>query len=416
MSLSTQPYKGTRDFYPDDMRRQKWMFNKLREVVERFGYEEYNAPLLEPLEMYAAKTGEEIVNEQTYTFEDRGGRKVAIRPEMTPSVSRMVAAKRQELAYPLRMYNIGNRLRYERPQRGRLREFWQLDVDLFGAETLNAEVEIISVVDQIMKNFGATEEMYEIRVNSRQLLNKRIEQAGLKSDVKPADALRMIDKKEKLDPSVFQDELAKLVDSPDDLLRFFAEDGATEDYKLLQQKLSQAGIENVRFVPSTTRGFDYYTDIVFEVFDKNPENNRSMFGGGRYSGLVGMFGVEPVEAIGFAMGDVTLMNFLESNKLLPALRPETDVYAVIVGDVLDQAQSIVKDLRGMGVNVALDISGRKLDKQIQTATKKGIRYAMFIGQNEIAENQFKLKDLVEGKEETHSLERLVSVIKDYRNS
>src|SRR5581483_5134221 len=151
MSLSTQPYKGARDFYPEQKRLQKYMFNTWRQVVESFGYEEYDAPIIEPLDIYLAKTGEEIVNEQTYAFTDRGGRKVALRPEMTPTVSRMVAAKRQELAYPLRLFNIGGRWRYERPQRGRYREFYQLDVDLFGVTGLEAELEIIQVADAVLK-------------------------------------------------------------------------------------------------------------------------------------------------------------------------------------------------------------------------------------------------------------------------
>ena len=138
MKLSTQPYKGARDFYPEDKRLQKYMFNTMRKVVERYGYEEYDAPILEPIEMYLAKSGEEIVHEQTYVFEDRGGRAVTIRPEMTPTVSRMVAAKRQELPYPLRWYSIPNLWRYERPQRGRLREHWQLNVDVFGLADLRA--------------------------------------------------------------------------------------------------------------------------------------------------------------------------------------------------------------------------------------------------------------------------------------
>ncbi|MEK7602765.1 MAG: ATP phosphoribosyltransferase regulatory subunit, partial [Patescibacteria group bacterium] len=150
MALSTQPYKGARDFYPEDKRLQKYIFNKWAEVCKLFGYEEYDAPILEPLELYIAKSGEEIVNEQTYTFEDRGGRKVAIRPEMTPTVSRMVAAKRQELSYPVRWYSIPNLWRYERPQRGRLREHWQLNVDVFGIDTIQAEHELILLADKIM--------------------------------------------------------------------------------------------------------------------------------------------------------------------------------------------------------------------------------------------------------------------------
>src|SRR6195952_3453322 len=147
MALPTQPYKGARDFYPADKRLQTFMFTKLRKAVESYGYEEYDAPILEPLELYLAKSGEEIVNEQTYAFEDRGGRKVVIRPEMTPTVSRMVAAKRQELAYPLRWYSIPNLWRYERPQRGRLREHWQLNVDIFGVADNAAELEMVTLID-----------------------------------------------------------------------------------------------------------------------------------------------------------------------------------------------------------------------------------------------------------------------------
>jgi histidyl-tRNA synthetase len=171
MALSTQPYKGARDFYPDDKRMQKYMFGKMREISERFGYEEYDAPILEPTELFASKTSQEIIDEQTYTFTDRGGRSVTIRTEMTPTVSRMVAGRRQELAYPVRWYSIPNFWRYERPQRGRLREFWQLNVDIFGFEGLEAEHETILLADQIMKAFGATEKMYSIKINSRQLID-----------------------------------------------------------------------------------------------------------------------------------------------------------------------------------------------------------------------------------------------------
>src|ERR1700760_3739263 len=161
MALSTKPYKGARDFYPEDKRLQKYMFRIWRKVCERFGYEEYDAPILEPLEIYLAKTGEEIVNDQTYAFEDRGGRHVVVRPEMTPTVSRMVAGRRQELSYPLRWYSIPNLWRYERPQKGRLREHWQLNVDIFGVPGLAAEYEIITMVDAMFKAFNARPEMYE---------------------------------------------------------------------------------------------------------------------------------------------------------------------------------------------------------------------------------------------------------------
>jgi histidyl-tRNA synthetase len=169
-NLSPLPYKGTRDYYPEDKRVQNYIFNTWRKVVESYGYQEYGTPLLEPLEVYMAKSGEELAGEQTYAFTDRGERTVAIRPEMTPSVSRLVAGRRQELAYPARLFSIANFMRYERPQRGREREFWQLNADMFGAEGPAADAEIIILAHDIMEAFGAKDDMYVVRVNDRNLI------------------------------------------------------------------------------------------------------------------------------------------------------------------------------------------------------------------------------------------------------
>jgi histidyl-tRNA synthetase len=198
MALATQPYKGARDFYPEDKRIQKYMFGVIRNSVEKFGYEEYDAPILEPLELYLAKTGEEIVNEQTYAFEDRGGRKVAIRPEMTPTVSRMVAAKRQELAYPLRWYSIPNLWRYERPQRGRLREHWQLNVDIFGLSGIEAEQEIIMVVDNIFQAFKAKRTMYAIKINSRRFSDFLLREFMQFDEVQAYTVSKLVDRMHKM--------------------------------------------------------------------------------------------------------------------------------------------------------------------------------------------------------------------------
>jgi histidyl-tRNA synthetase len=178
--------------------------------------------------------------------------------------------------------------------------------------------------------------------------------------------------------------------------------------------LQKANIDNVVFDPTLMRGFDYYTDTVFEVFDNNPDNNRSMFGGGRYDGLIGQFGVEPVPTAGFGMGDVTLQNFLETHKLLPELRTETDAYVVLVGDVYEKAQKLISELREMGINAAVDISGRKPDKQLKTAVKKGIHFAIFIGEKELEDDQLVIKNLHTGEEQRHSVQRAVSILKDYR--
>lgn len=433
MALSTQPYKGARDFYPEDKRIQNYMFKTMRKVAKRFGYEEYDAPILEPLDLYRAKTGDEIVNEQVYSFTDRGDREVAIRPEMTPTVSRMVAAKRQELGYPVRWFSIPNLWRYERPQRGRLREHWQLNVDIFGIEGIEADHEIISVADSIMQAFKAKRDMYTIKVNSRQLMD------GLLSDYLGLDGVqahtmaKLIDRMHKMDYAEFVGSLDAIFQpaqreqgEPDMLLNFLKvqsldqlpeplqEHPSVTDLRKLMDMLQASGVRNAVFDPTLMRGFDYYTDIVFEVFDNHPENNRSMFGGGRYDGLVGLFGVEPVATVGFGVGDVTLQNFLETHELLPKLPPETDVYVILIGDVYQKAQPALKDLRDAGVKVAVDMTGRKPDKQIKTAVKKGIHYALFIGDREIENEQYVLKNLVTGTDEHHGVNRLVSIIKDYR--
>jgi histidyl-tRNA synthetase len=433
MALSTQPYKGARDFYPEDKRLQNYMFGLMRKVAEQFGYEEYDAPILEPLELYLAKTGEEIVNEQTYAFADRGGRHVAIRPEMTPSVSRMVAGKRQELAYPLRWYSIPNLWRYERPQRGRLREHWQLNVDIFGVDTILAEAEVIQVADGILKAAGATHDMYSIKLNSRGLMDFILRDYLQLDGVQTHTLSKLIDRMHKLPPSTFAAEVDAVftpsqreVGASDRLLDLLKAKNLEQlpevvrqsapalELKELLRMLEEARITNAVFDPTVMRGFDYYTGIVFEIFDENPDNNRSMLGGGRYDGLVGLFGVEPVPTVGFGFGDVTLQNFIEGHQLLPPLHPQTDLYVVLIGNVYDKAQRAISSLRDMGVNVAVDFSNRAADKQIKTAVKKGIHYALFVGEKELAEEQYEIKNLMNGTSERRSLERIVSIVKDYR--
>lgn len=433
MALPTQPYKGTRDFYPEDKRLQKYMFGLMRRVTESYGYEEYDAPILEPLELYLAKTGDEIVNEQTYTFEDRAGRKVAIRPEMTPTVSRMVAGKRQELSYPLRWYSIPNLWRYERPQRGRLREHWQLNVDIFGVDSVRAEAEVIQVADGIFKAAGATHDMYSIRVNSRKLMDFVMKDYLGLDGVQRQTIGKLIDRMHKMPSESFMAEAeavftpsqrdkgvstklmgilkTKTVEHLPEAIRRHS--SALELMELLHI-LKEAKVTNVRFDPTIMRGFDYYTGIVFEIFDEDPENNRAMLGGGRYDGLVGSFGVDPVPTVGFGFGDVTLENFLRGHDLMPSLRPEVDTYVVLIGDVYSQAQKAIADMRDMGLNVAVDISGKSTDKQIKAAVKKGVHYAVFIGQKELADEHFELKNLMTGVSERHSLARIASIIKDYR--
>jgi len=431
MSLSTQPYKGARDFYPEDKRIQKYEFAVLRSVAERYGYEEYDAPILEPLEIFLAKTGEEIVNEQTYTFTDRGGRQVVIRPEMTPTVSRMVAARRQQLSYPLRWYSIPNLWRYERPQRGRLREHWQLNVDLFGVTTTDAEFEIISLIDDVFKRFKATPEMYEIRINHRGLIDFVLKDYLGLDETERHDVSKLIDRMHKLPDGAFLTELDALISDqrkaeqvPEKLLSFLSSKSIKDihetlaatpsaaELKELIDKLTQSGISNVRFDPTVMRGFDYYTGIVFEVFDTHPDNNRSMLGGGRYDGLVGLFGVEPVATVGFGWGDVTLTNFLELHSLLPPLPSETRIFVVPIGeDTAKRIDGLVRELRNRGLNIACGDYRKKLGDQIKTADKKGIPFVLIVGENELREQRYVLRELATRNEQQLDINAIESTVK-----
>lgn len=430
--LSNQPYKGTRDYYPEDKRVQNYIFATWKKVAESFGYEEYGAPLLEPLDIYTAKTGQEIVNEQTYTFTDRGERTVAIRPEMTPTVSRMISRRQQETGFPARWYSIANFMRYERPQRGREREFWQLNADIFGVDGIEADAEIIKMADAIMKAFGASSKMYTIRVNDRNLINYMMhDYLGLNA-VQAELMIKLFDRKDKGTHEQFRDQayeifgedmghegirkISRLLSAqtmaelPDELQKA----DALQDINKLFALLAESKVANAAFDISLMRGFDYYTGMVFEVFDNHPDNNRAMFGGGRYDGLVGLFGGDKVPTVGMAPGATTTEVFLESHGLMPKFTSTTDIYMVVLGDSLAGAQKIADTLREEGVRVAVDITGRKLDKQMKAGIKMNVPYLMFVGEKELTDEVYKLKDVASEDEQTLSLERIVTTVEDHR--
>jgi len=430
--LSNQPYKGTRDYYPEDKRIQNYIFATWKRVAEAFGYEEYGAPLLEPLDIYAAKTGQEIVNEQTYTFTDRGERTVAIRPEMTPTVSRMISRRQQETGFPARWYSIANFMRYERPQRGREREFWQLNADIFGVDSIEADAEIIKMADAIMKAFGASSKMYTIRVNDRNLINHMMhDYLGLNA-VQAELMIKLFDRKDKITHEEFRDQayeifgeemghegvrkISRLLSAktmaelPDELQKA----DALRDINKLFALLAESKVTNAAFDISLMRGFDYYTGMVFEVFDNHPDNNRAMFGGGRYDGLVGLFGGEKVPTVGMAPGATTTEVFLQSHGLMPKFTSTTDIYMVVLGDSLNGAQKIADTLREEGVRVAVDITGRKLDKQMKAGIKMNVPFLMFVGEKELTDEVYKLKDVASEDEQTLSLERIVTTVEDHR--
>jgi histidyl-tRNA synthetase len=430
MNLSTQPYKGARDFYPEDKRIQKYMFMMLRDTAESFGYQEYDAPIIEPIELYLSKSSDEIIAEQTYSFTDRGERQVTLRPEMTPTVSRMVAGRRQELPYPLRWYSLPDLWRYERPQAGRLRQHYQLNVDLFGVAGIEGDHEIVQVADDILQSFGASRQMYQIHLNSRQLVNEILNDYLGESADQLNSVMRLIDHKAKMPHEEFMDGLAKLVPNEghhelDKLLHLKSFSELPEKYRNhpsvkqlrgLKSVLESSGIDNVVDDLSLMRGFDYYTDLVFEVFDTHPDNNRSMAGGGRYDGLVGLFGVEPIPTVGFAIGDVTLQRFLELHELLPQLRTETDFAVILIGDVYKDAQKVLTHLRSLGLNIAVDATGRKMDTSIRHAAKAGVDGIIFIGEQEIADGKIRIKHLHTGEDTLLAFEDFDSYIDGWRRA
>lgn len=431
-SLSTQSYKGTRDYYPEDKRIQNHIFKTWSTVAEAFGYEEYGAPLIEPLELYAAKSGQELANEQTYAFIDRGERTVTIRPEMTPSLARMVAARRQELPMPARLYSIANFMRYERPQRGREREFWQMNVDIFDVDGMRAEAEIITMAHRSLTAFGATENMFIIKINNRKLIDHMMT-TYLKLDVIQSQLMvKLFDRKDKITPEEFREHAMDIFgpeQAADGLVKISAllsartmselpevirESPAVEEIQELFTYLEQANIHNAQFDVTLMRGLDYYTGTVFEVFDRHPENNRALFGGGRYDGLVGLFGVDPTPTVGMGLGATTVHQFLEVHKLLPKLSSTTELYMIVLGDVQAKANQLAEELREEGVNVEVDITSHKLDKQIKTAVKKAIPYIVFIGEEELATGLYPLKDTQKSDEQKVDMSRMVTIVKDRR--
>jgi len=423
--LSTDPYKGVRDFYPEDMATQRYMFDVWRMTAEHFGFEQYDASILEPSDLYRSKgaVNEEMVNEQTYTFTDRGDREVTLRPEMTPTVARMIAGKRRELTFPVRWYSIPNLFRYERMQRGRLREHWQLNCDIFGVDDVSADIEIILLANEIFKNFGAVNgKQYEIHVSSRKLLEALYDALDLDADARLA-ATRLADRKNKIEVSEFKTKMTEVAgDATSDVLRFLNADNInvvpenikkTEAYtelKTLITTMEQLHCKVV-FDPTIIRGFDYYTGIVFEVVDLDPENNRSMMGGGRYDNLTELFGGEPISGIGFGFGDVTLKDFLVSHDLMTSdiTSPTLAVLPTDQAQNID-AQKVAQGFRSAGIATSVDLSNKKVGKKISLAGNQFIEYALVLGEDEVNSGTYTVKDLMEGTELSGTLEVLANKI------
>jgi len=426
--LSTSPYKGTRDFYPEEMRLRNWFFGVIKDTLQKEMFEEYNGPMLESLELYAAKSGEEIATKQTYHFEDRGERRVAIRPEMTPTVARMVAGKMNELAFPLKWFSIPNMYRYEKPQRGRLREFWQLNVDIFGCDTYEADLDCISSAIHILQNYGASKEMFTVHINNRRFFNDVI--AGISGfDAENSKKVsKIIDHKDKVERVVYEKELHELGLSDEQIAKIDSlytlsvqeatklapESVGSAELNQLFEALEKIGLADYCvFDFGIVRGLDYYTGTVFEVFDNDPENNRAMFGGGRYDNLVGLFVANKVSGVGYGMGDVTLENFLRSHNLIPEnLDKQVKVLVTRFADVpYEHYLGLVDFFRANGIASSVYLGQKKMGKQMEYAVKGGYTHTVTVGGDEFAKGVLRIKNLETREEAETTKEDALALLK-----
>ena len=397
--LGTEPYKGVRDFYPEEQFLLRYIFEHMERVCELFGFEEYGASVLEPSELYREKTSDEIVSEQTYTFQDRGEREVTLRPEMTPTLVRMIAARAREIPLPARWYSIANVFRYERPQRGRLREHWQLNADIVGAAGVEADAEIIAVAHGIMRSLGADERNFEIRVSDRRILNSIYDSLDISEDLR-AKATRLLDRRAKSDD--FEKQFSPLVGSAEkteELLDHLERTTSTAFLEELRTQLESLGIRNMQVDTKVTRGFDYYTGMVFEVYDTDENNRRSLFGGGRYDNLISLFTGEQIPAVGFGMGDVTARDFLEAHNLLPSYSPATELMLCVVErGALPHATRLAQQLRGEDVTVAVNFSGKRVGDQLRQADKMKVPFVITVGAQERESGRCSIRNQSSGRE------------------
>jgi histidyl-tRNA synthetase len=396
--LSTESYKGVRDFYPEDLAIRRYITSSWSKTAESFGFEAYDASVLEPAELYKSKgaENEEIVNEQTYTFIDRGDREVTLRPEMTPTVARMVAGRRRDLIFPLRWYSIPNLFRYERPQRGRLREHWQFNCDIFGADDTSADIEVIALAYQTLIDFGATPDMFTILVNNRTEMETLYQQIGITDKSIISEITRLTDRKKKMSPESYSENLHTILNNTEQVAQVIALIEAEGGTNSVVTGLNALGITNVTLDRTIARGFDYYTGTVFEVIDTNPENNRAMIGGGRYDNLTTMFGGEPICGVGFGMGDVTMRDFLETHDLLPdTVKNTAPTLMVIPAESTNNldGEKIAQQFRSRGIKTAVDIGSKKLGKKIADAAERGVTYALVVGETEQTTGEYVLKNL-----------------------
>lgn len=413
--------KGTRDFYPEDMAIRSWLYNTMRQVSELFGYQEYEAPILETLDLYAAKSGEELVKEQAFVFPDRGGELITLRPELTPSLSRMVAQRQKQLLYPLRWWSFGPFWRYERPQKGRTREFFQWNVDLLGVDTPEADAEVIALVATFFKKVGLSPTEVQILFNSRKLMEEEISQLGIPSG-KKTEIYNLIDRRNKMNRDEWISYARSIALSEDQIesLEGILSNKAlwikSPELVRLLKNLDAMGVsEYVRFDPNIIRGLLYYTGTVFEAYDQTGFVTRSILGGGRYDNLLADVGGDPLPAVGFAMGDVIITLLLQKLGRIPEkiLQATAQVMVTIFNEemILDSL-ALATELRSAGINTLCYPEAEKISKQFKFADRAQIPYAIVLGPDEKQNEMVALKSLSDGNQRLIPRAELIQALKD----
>ncbi len=400
--------KGTRDFYPEQMAVRTWLYNTVRHVSESFGYQEWDAPYLETLELYAAKSGDELVKKQSYVFTDRSGDEITLRPELTPSLARLVAARQNDLAFPLRWWSFGPFWRYERPGRGRSREFFQWNIDLIGVNTPEADAELIAIAAAFFKTVGLTPGQVRICISDRRFLDSEFDRLGFPPDKKPEIAA-LVDRREKMEDDAWKANAAEIgltarhLDSLEKLLADGERWRTSENLSRVLAAVESLGVsEYVRFDPNIVRGLLYYTGTVFEAFDISGSVRRSIFGGGRYDNLLGDVGGEPLPAVGFAMGDVVVSLLLQEKGLIPSLpaSPAPVLVTVFSPELQPASIALAAGLRSRGLKVACYPEPAKLPRQFKYADRMAVKVVLVLGPDEAAAGKVTLKNLSDASQVT----------------
>jgi len=412
--------KGFRDFYPEEMGPRREAMDAVEDAARRYGFREIGTPALEGTQMYVDKSGEGIVDE-LYSFTDQGGRDVALTPELTPTVARMVVAKQQELSKPIKWYSTRAFWRYEEPQQGRFREFYQTNVDIFGSSDPRADAEVLAVAADGLTSLGLTGDDFEFRVSHRDILGGLLN--AFDADVDTEAAIRVVDKRAKIERAEYLDGLAEAglsydqAEQFDDLLagddldaltEFAGTDrvaDAVENLRAVLDAAENLGVREYCDVSLTTaRGLDYYTGVVFECFDATGDIGRSVFGGGRYDDLIEEFGGQPTPAVGVAPGHAPLNLLLERAGVRSEGALSTDYYVLQVGDTEAEAARVASDLRANGHVVESDVADRSFGAQMNYADSIGAQTVVIVGEQDLANGEVTVKDMESGDQTTAPFE------------